>query len=153
MMASPSTLRFGTAGIPLSTPQPNTLTGIVHNRKLGLECMELEFVHGISVSEELAPQVRTTAQQHDITLTCHAPYFINLNAIEPKKRGASKHRIIEACRRLDQCGGWSACFHAGFYLGQEKESVYLTIKKAIKEIVTALQNEVIKVWLSPELTG
>ncbi len=42
-------LRFGTAGIPISTLQHNTINGIEQVRKLGLENMELEFVHSVNI--------------------------------------------------------------------------------------------------------
>ncbi len=42
-------LRFGTAGIPLSTKPYNTLNGIARVKELGLDSMELEFVRSINV--------------------------------------------------------------------------------------------------------
>ena len=48
-MKKPNRLLFGTAGIPLSTPDRNTLNGISHVKKLGLGCMELEFVRSINI--------------------------------------------------------------------------------------------------------
>ena len=42
-------LNFGTAGIPASTVG-NTIQGIIDVKKLGLDAMELEFVHSINIS-------------------------------------------------------------------------------------------------------
>ena len=39
-----SKLCFGTAGVPLSTPDRNIPNGVTHVRKLNLDAMELEFV-------------------------------------------------------------------------------------------------------------
>ncbi|WP_297470825.1 TIM barrel protein, partial [Thermococcus sp.] len=124
-------LRFGTAGIPLSTPKRSTIDGIIHVRNLGLDAMELEFVRGVNIKPELAKKIKYTAKKHDVLLTAHAPYYINLNASEKAKVEASKRRIIQSAERLHQAGGWSVVFHAGYYLKQPKESVYQRILEAL----------------------
>lgn len=146
-------LVFGTAGIPIGTEERNTANGIRKVKELGLGAMELEFVHSITVTEKMAPDVRKTAKELDVVLTCHAPYFINLNSPEKAKLEASKKRILSSAKRLNECGGWSVCFHPGFYLGMEKETAWKNVRDAIKEISNAVKNEGNGVWLRPELTG
>lgn len=146
-------LRFGTAGIPISTPKPSTLTGIEQVKKLGLDAMELEFVRRVNLKPETARKIKYVAQKNDVLLTAHAPYYINLNATEKAKREASKNRIIQSAERLHEAGGWSVVFHAGYYLKQEPSKVYDTIKSEIRDIVTTLQDKGVNVWIRPELTG
>jgi len=146
-------LRFGTAGIPISTPKPSTLTGIEQVKKLGLDAMELEFVRRVNLKPETARKIKYVAQKNDVLLTAHAPYYINLNATEKAKREASKNRIIQSAERLHEAGGWSVVFHAGYYLKQEPSKVYDTIKSEIGDIVTTLQDKGVNVWIRPELTG
>ncbi|RLG36675.1 MAG: hypothetical protein DRO01_07900 [Thermoproteota archaeon] len=146
-------LRFGTAGIPLSTPRRSTIDGIVHVRNLGLDAMELEFVRGVNLKPELAKKIKYVAKKHDVLLTAHAPYYINLNASEKAKVEASKRRIIQSAERLYDAGGWSVVFHAGYYLKQDPVKVYNRIRDALKEIERELMDRGIKVWLRPELTG
>jgi len=146
-------LRFGTAGIPLSTPKPSTIAGIEQVRKLGLDAMELEFVRGVNIKPEMAKKIKYVAQKNDVLLTAHAPYYINLNAREKAKVEASKQRIIQSAERLHEAGGWSVVFHAGYYLNQDPAKVYEKIKNEIKDIVRVLQDKGIDVWIRPELTG
>lgn len=146
-------LIFGTAGIPLSTKQPSTINGIAHVKELNLDAMELEFVHSINISEKSAPSVRSQAESSKIILTCHAPYFINLNSKEETKLSASRQRIIQSAKIANLCGCYSVIFHAGFYQGIEKEKVYNNIKENLKIILTELKNNDIKITLRPELTG
>lgn len=146
-------LRFGTAGIPISTPKPSTLTGIEQVKKLGLDAMELEFVRRVNLKPQTARKIKYVAQKNDVLLTAHAPYYINLNATEKAKREASKNRIIQSAERLHEAGGWSVVFHAGYYLKQEPFKVYDTIKSEIRDIVTTLQDKGVNVWIRPELTG
>lgn len=146
-------LVFGTAGIPLSANPRTTADGIKHVRKLGLGAMELEFVRNINITKEKAPEVRETAEQSNVVLTCHAPYFINLNSLEKAKINASIERILNSARIANLCGGWSVCFHSGFYMGQEPKKVYDTIKHNLKEIILTLKKENNDIWIRPETTG
>lgn len=146
-------LHFGTAGIPRSTPQRSTEEGIRRVQELGLDNMELEFVHSVYLNEETAKKVNVIRKQTGILLTAHAPYYINLNAKEPQKKNASMSRILKTARIAHITGADSITFHAGYYLGMEKTVVYETIKQHLKEIVETLQAENNKVWIRPELTG
>ncbi len=146
-------LLFGTAGIPLSTEKPTTERGIERVRELNLDAMELEFVRSINVSKDKAPIVKEVAERNAVVLTCHAPYFINLNAKEKEKVEASKVRIINSARIAHLCGAWSVVFHAAYYMGMEKKTVYSRVKEAIEDIVQILQNDGIEIWIRPELTG
>ncbi|AEH25010.1 deoxyribonuclease IV [Pyrococcus yayanosii] len=146
-------LRFGTAGIPLSTPKPSTIKGIERVRELGLDAMELEFVRGVNIKPELAKKIKYVARKNDVLLTAHAPYYINLNAMEKSKVEISKARIIQSAERLHEAGGWSLVFHAGYYMKQPPEVVYKRIKDALRDIVRELQDRGVKVWIRPELTG
>ena len=57
--------------------------------------MEVEFVHGVRIAKEKAEQAGRVAAELGVTLTCHGPYYINLNAVEPEKKEASIKRILE----------------------------------------------------------
>ncbi len=146
-------LLFGTAGIPLSSDPRTTADGIRHVRKLGLGNMELEFVHSINITKEKAPEIRKVAEDNNIVLTCHAPYYINLNSAEKAKVMASIGRIINSARITNLCGGYSVVFHSGFYMGQEPKKVYDTIKNNLREITSTLKKENNNIWIRPETTG
>jgi deoxyribonuclease IV len=145
-------LRFGTAGIPKRT-SGDTMKGIEDVKKMGLGNMELEFVRSINISEEKAPIVREVAKKNDVILTCHAPYFINLNSQEKKKYYASIYRITKSAEIANLCGGYSVCFHPGFYMKEDEKKVYVKIRDAIKDISKEVRDTGNKIWLRPETTG
>jgi deoxyribonuclease-4 len=153
MVLSMNKLIFGTAGIPLSTENPTTENGIEKVRELGLDAMELEFVRSINIKKDKAPEIKEVATKNNVVLTCHAPYFINLNAREREKLEASKLRILNSARIAWMCGAWSVVFHAAFYMGGEKERVYEKVRDEIKDIVRILMDEGVEIWIRPELTG
>jgi len=145
-------LRFGTAGIPVST-KGNTIQGIKDVRKLGLDCFELEFVRSINISKEKAPEVKKVAKENDVVLSCHSPYFINLNSEDKKKYYASIGYIKNSAIITSLCGGWSVCFHAGYFQKQDPEKVYKKIKEGIKTIVKEVKQFDNKIWIRPEISG
>ena len=149
-------LRFGTAGIPLSTPDKAKVGisgGIAHVNKLGLENMELEFVHSVNVTDKTASSINDARIKNDVILSAHGSYYINLNAIEKEKIHASKQRIMQAAHFGRMAGVWSLTFHAAYYLKDEKSVVYSRVKEQLKHIVSQLQEVDNTIWIRPETTG
>lgn len=147
-------LMFGTGGVPLSAVNRDTMDGIRRIADLGLDMMEMEFVHGVRMGKEKAEEVGKLAKGLGVKLTIHAPYYINLNAVDPKKRAESRQRIIDSCEIGSIAGANSVCFHAAFKLGQESEQVF---EKVISEMIL-IEEELQKlninnIFLAPELTG
>ncbi len=152
-MASKEGLLFGTAGIPLSSKAPSTRVGIERIHELGLGCMEVEFVQGVRMSPDSARAVGEVAVERNITLSAHAPYFINLNAREPEKIAASRERILQTARITSLFGGSSIVFHAAYYQKDTPSKVYATVKENLEQIVSKLRAEDNRVWVRPETTG
>ncbi|MEA3421484.1 MAG: hypothetical protein U9Q97_07410, partial [Acidobacteriota bacterium] len=75
-------LLFGTAGVPQSTLNlgTSTLFGIQQIHKLGLDCLEIEFVKGLKMGSDTAGQIKKAGQKYGVSLSVHAPYYINLNS-------------------------------------------------------------------------
>lgn len=144
---------FGTAGIPISTEKRNTENGIEQVRKLNLDAMELEFVRSINITKQKAPDIKAAAKKHNIKLTCHAPYFINLNSLEKPKIHASINRILNSARIANLCGASSVTFHPAFYMKIDKEKVYETVKKNMEIIIKTLKDESNPITVRPETTG
>jgi len=107
----------------------------------------------VNISEEKTLEIKKVAEEKDVKLTCHAPYYVNLNSLEEKKIEESKQRILKAARIAWLCGASSVTFHAGFYMKQDPEEVYQKIKRGLKEIVEVLRKEGNQIWIRPETTG
>ena len=108
-------LLFGTGGSPHSSRSTSTIDGIRRIADLGLGCMEMEFVYGVRMSEAQAGEVNKVADSLGVALTVHAPYYINLNAVEPEKVEASQKRLWQTAHIGALCGANSVAFHAAFY--------------------------------------
>ncbi len=146
-------LLFGTAGVPHSAETRTTIDGIKRIARLGLGCMEIEFVRGVTMGEAGARLVAEVAAEEGIKLSAHAPYYLNFNAHEPDKLVASQERLMQAARIASICGAWSAVFHTAFYLGDEPEKAYGVVRESLKEVMDRLEKEKIDITLRPEVMG
>jgi len=105
------------------------------------------------MKSDFAAEVNKERQKLNLRLTAHAPYYINLNSHDLKKVHESMERILLTARVAKTAGADSITFHAGYYLGDDKEIVYLRIKQALQKITDDLKKEGIDIWIRPELTG
>jgi deoxyribonuclease-4 len=144
---------FGTAGIPLSTSKPGTVNGIERVKELGLEAMELEFVHGVNLKKETAEEARKTAEKNGISLSVHGPYYINLNSLEKEKQKASMQRVFESAKAGNWCGAHAITFHPAYIQGRPRGEVAKTVQKNLEEILERMKKEKIACSLKPETTG
>jgi deoxyribonuclease-4 len=146
-------LLFGTAGIPITTPVRDSVSGVKRVRELGLDAMELEFVYGVKMSELLALKINEISKKENVRLTAHAPYYINLNSQRKEIVQASIDRILGTARVAKKAGCESITFHAAYYGGMKPELVYKNVKEHLSQIVRILQDEGNNIWIRPETTG
>ena len=145
-------LKFLTAGMPLITngSYPEAFDVLKH---LNLDGMEIEFVHGVRMSDKTRETVKRLSKEKNLLLTAHGPNYINLNSKEEEKIEASIQRIVDTAKAAQDVGAYSITYHAAFYMGKEKETVFEQVKKQTQKIVDILEKEKINVWVRPETTG
>lgn len=147
-------LLFGTAGVPNCTVKKNSpVEGVQKIHELGLDCMQLEFAHGVRMKEEVSSALRKASYELNIPLTSHGPYYINLNAREQDKIDSSVERIIQTAKISDLCGAESMTFHAAFYMKDSPYDVFDLVEKSMNVIEERLSRLDIEIELRPELTG
>lgn len=146
-------LLFGTAGVPLSTTDRSSEGGVRRISELHLGALELEFVQGVRMGEEKARKVGAVAKEEGIALSCHAPYYINLNSREPEKITASRDRIIHTSRISQILGVRSVIFHPAFNHDTSSEVVLERVVRELTLVRETLDAEGNEVILRPETTG
>ena len=147
-------LLFGTAGVPNATTKKNSpIEGVKKIHELGLDCMQLEFAHGVRMKEEVSSALRKISYELNVPLTSHGPYYINLNAREQDKIDSSVERIIQTAKISDLCGAESMTFHAAFYMKDSPYDVFDLVEKSMNVIEERLGRLDIEIELRPELTG
>lgn len=146
--------RFGTVGAPTSTPKkPGGSVGAVQRlRELGLDALELGWVNSVRVSEKTCSEIRATSCEHDVAISVHAPYFINLNATEdewPK----SRKRLMDAAHFGNLAGATDIVFHPGSYFGKPPEEVLQTALPRLEGCIQELREAGNPAVLRPETMG
>ncbi|MEE9323641.1 MAG: TIM barrel protein, partial [Candidatus Aenigmarchaeota archaeon] len=138
---------------PAGSPASSTLEGLSKVKGLGLQCMEVQFTHGIKMGIDLAKRVGKGREKMGIELSVHAPYYINLASKEPEKIEASKKRILDSCERAHHMGAKRVVFHLAYFGGEDKEKVYQITKEHILDMMGTIRKRGWDVLLSPETTG
>lgn len=146
-------LNFLTAGIPARTKPRDYKNALNDLVEMNLDGLEMEFVRGVTINKTSKEIVNSLSKELGLTITAHGPYYININAVEEEKHYASIKRILDTARACYAAGGYSVTFHAAYYLGQDKEKVYNTVKTTMETIVETLKSEGVEIWVRPELTG
>ena len=153
-IATTDSIRFGTVGGPSSTPKPGgTPLAIEQIRRLGLDHLEIAWVQSVRVSDESCAEIKAAAAQQAVTLSIHAPYYINLNSLTADLMRKSDERLLAAARKGYLAGARDIVFHPGSYHSQPPEQVYERAKEKLLEITGILKSEKVNVILRPETMG
>ncbi len=142
---------FGTAGVPNSTNGTGTADGIKRIRELSLDCMEVQFVRGVKMSEQTAKNIGMLSESLNVRLSVHAPYYINLNADSEIKVRQSMQRILDTARIGSLMGARDIVFHPGYYMKRARDATLRRIREAVEEIAENVKN--LNVILRPETSG
>lgn len=152
-MSEQETIRFGTVGSPQTARESGTVAAIYHSRELGLQHLEIAWVQSVRVSDEMCAQIKQAATTCDITLSIHAPYFINLNSQTAELMEKSDARLLAAARKGYLAGARDIVFHPGSYHSQPPEQVYERARQKLVELTGILREEGVDVNLRPETMG
>jgi deoxyribonuclease IV len=147
-------VRFGPVGI-------GKLTEIEHTFKiyseLGFTAVEIPFTYGVYIKKDQHKEeiqlIKKLSKKLGISLSIHAPYWINLNSLEKEKIEASKKRILDSCEIANLIGAKRVVFHSGFYGKGDREGAYQNIKKRIQEMLNTIKKKKWDVLLCPETMG
>ena len=138
---------------PAGSPEKSTLEGIAAIRKLGLQSMEVQFTHGIKMGGDLAKEIGKVQEKENITLSVHAPYYINLSSENRQKVAESRQRILRSCELGHYMHASPVVFHPGFYGKHSGEETYDAVRNEIDEMLKIIKNNKWNVELAPEVMG
>lgn len=146
--------RFGTVGKPISTPaKPGGSVGAVEQiRALGMGAFELGWVRSVRVSEKTCAAIKAAGEEHDVLLSVHAPYFINLNADE-EEWPKSRQRIMDAAHYGHLAGATEIIIHPGGYFGRPAAEVLPGAIERLAGCAEELKTKKTRVTLRPETMG
>ena len=146
--------RFGTVGSPIGTPKkPGGSVGAIEfSKSLGLEALELGWVRAVRVSEETCAAIKRTGEEQGVSLSVHAPYFINLNA-DDEEWPKSRRRLMDAAHYGNLAGATDIIFHPGSYFERPPTQVLKVAIPRLQGCVDELRAANNPVTLRPETMG
>lgn len=104
--------------------------------KMGLSAYEYSFGRGISIGENKAQEIGRECVKHGITLSAHAPYYINFANDENVEN--SINYLLHSAKICKLMSGNRIVFHAGssgkMERGQALEKIWTNLSKAAQII-------------------
>jgi deoxyribonuclease-4 len=145
---------FGTVGSPVSTPKkPGGSIGAIQTLSaLDLHAFELGWVQSVRVSEDTCALINGEAETRKVSLSVHAPYFINLNGSE-EEWPKSRKRLMDAAFYGNLTGATDIIFHPGSYFESSPEDVLKVAIPRLAGCMDELRSIGNPVRLRPETMG
>lgn len=146
--------KFGTVGSPTGTPKKpgGTVGAIAFSKSIGLDALELGWVQSVRVTEATCALIKSAGNEHEVSLSVHAPYFINLNAMEDEWL-KSRKRLMDAAHYGYLAGATDIIFHPGSYFGNDPKEVLKIAIPRLEGCVKELKKNGDLVTLRPETMG
>jgi len=88
---------------------------------------------GISMSQDTARAIGEAASSADVSLSVHAPYYINLANPDAALAEKSKGYILDSARLLQSMGGQRLVVHVGSPKGSDREAAIALCAKRLVE--------------------
>lgn len=123
--------------------------------ELGLKTFEYPLTHGINIGQEKAKVIGDEFKKFNISLSVHAPYYINLANPDDVMAEKSFGYIISSMKIANAMGADRVIFHPGALMGQTREEAQALILKRLTDLVSRLnqQNLFSGIYLCPETMG
>lgn len=98
---------FAAAGFRATADAPAWLA------QMALTAYEYQCGRGVRVGTETAQKIGQAARENGITLSLHAPYFINLSTDTEEQREKNTRYVLESCRAAQDMGADRIVVHTG----------------------------------------
>ncbi len=148
-------IRFGPSGIG---GKQEALSTLEKYYEAGLKACEIAFTYGVYLDKESAEQIGKLAKKLDISLSIHAPYYVNLNSSDKKKLLSTRKRILDCCKighylsLGDSTRKTKIVFHPGYY-GEDRKLAFEKIYQEVKDLFKDVKENNWNVILCPEVMG
>lgn len=150
-------IRFGSAGQSESfyaAGYKSSLDMPKYLAERGLSAYEYPCSRGIRISQETARRLGEKAQEYDIALSIHAPYYINLASREAKGMENSKNYLLDSLQVAQWMGAKKVVFHPGGAAKVDRREAMERVLQLLSETLqVAVERGLTDVLLCPETMG
>ncbi|WP_251446013.1 TIM barrel protein [Vermiculatibacterium agrestimuris] len=146
--------KFGPAGNADAFPYKSSVDAPLWLRELGLDCYEYQCGKGVNIREDTARKLGQAAREQGISLSLHAPYFINLANPDPESLRKTTGYILAACQAADWMGAARVVVHTGALMKRTRREALDIALASMKEVLRAWEGEGYShIALCPETMG
>ena len=146
--------KFGPAGNAESFPYKSSVDAPGWLKEIGLDCYEYQCGKGVNVGEDTARKIGLAAQERGISMSLHAPYFINLANPDPDSLRKTVGYITSACLAADRMGAKRVIIHSGALMKRTRREALDTALCSIREVLRACDDAgFAHMTLCPETMG
>lgn len=136
--------RFGPAGVPpyfrVIGAELTDIPRLLKEEGLGaFEYQASRWGKTPQIQQEMAQRLGSEARKHDVLLSMHGSYFINLLGKEEIVE-ASKRRIVACATAAQWMGAYVVVFHLGFYGQMLKNEALKKAALGVKDVVIRIKN-------------
>ncbi len=121
--------------------------------RLGLGAYEYQCVRGVNIGEKTARQLGEKAAGHDIALSIHAPYYINLTSEDPNQVARSRVHLMKSLWAARWMGATRVVFHPGSVRGDRKQALARARAALAETLAEAAREGLDDILLAPETLG
>lgn len=122
--------------------------------QMGLNAYEYQCSRGVNIGESTAKAIGKEGEKHNILISIHAPYYINMSSIEEKKRINSKRYILETMKAADWMGAQRVVVHTGSCSNMDREYALKIAIQLLKETIKeADEMGFAHITICPEVLG
>ena len=150
-------IEFGPAGMDetMDAQKIDIFAVPAYLKKLGLKTFEYPLTHGTNLNLDKAKLIGEAFKKEGITLSCHAPYYINFANPDPLAFDKNVGYITASLNICRAMGADRLVFHPGSLTGQTREVAVKNTYEGIREMVKILneQNALDGLYLCPETMG
>ena len=121
---------------------------------LGLDCYEYQCGKGVHVGEETCRKLGENARAAGISLSLHAPYFINLANPDPEAVAKTIGYITAACQAADWMGAERVVIHSGALMKRSRREALDIARNTLPQVIAACDGQGFShIALCPETMG
>lgn len=148
------TAKFGPAGNSnaFSAVHKSSLEAPQWIREQGLDCYEYQCGKGVHIGKETAEKLGEKAREAGITLSLHAPYFINL--ANPESIQKNNGYVLTSAAAASWMGATRIVVHSGTLMGRTRREALEIAKRSMKALLTVCDTAGLgHITLCPETMG
>ena len=122
--------------------------------QFGLNAYEYQCGHGVRVNPQTAEKLRIAAQEKNIKLSLHSPYYISLSSVEKEKRDNSVDYVLQSARAAKMIGADRVVVHSGSCGKMTREEALALAKDTVMNCLKAMDDEGLgEIAFCPETMG